>query len=226
MRPNTSKYILTALCALAMLLFSPALQANQSITLSNSPYTYEGQYVGPYTMNISPSPGSLLAFCLDGNQYFNPTTGILASPTASVSTTLTTEREDEVAFLAAYSLNTDPTHTAVATVEGPVQFAIWSIMSTLPTGVLVDVNNNKNALALVTQAVAFYNQYKNTSYLNPAVAGSFMNGVRFWTPDGSAANGLPNGNQRFVTVTPEPGTVVFLGTGVLLLALSRIRRRR
>ncbi len=36
--------------------------------------------------------------------------------------------------------------------------------------------------------------------------------------------------QRFMTevpfAAPEPGTVALMGTGVLLIALSRIRRRR
>src|ERR1039457_5635697 len=96
MRANTRNYLLTALGTLAILVFSPALQATQSITLTSTPYTYEGQSVGPYTANITPTPGNLLVFCLDGNQHFNPSTGILSSFSSLAggqTSTLNTDRK-------------------------------------------------------------------------------------------------------------------------------------
>ena len=230
MRPNTRNYILTAAGTLTILLFSPALQANQSITLTNTPYTYEGQSVGPYTANITPTPGSLLVFCLDGNKTFSNTTGTLSafSSIAGGQSSGLNQQEEEAAFLASYSLTLDPTHSNISADEGPMQLAIWSIMGTLPSSVTVSSTVNTAAYAFVMQA-------QNLVINHPTLflpTGTFMSTVSIWLP----TNWPTASNQRFVTVgtlppqilnaTPEPGTVVFLGTGVLLLALSRIRRRR
>ena len=222
MRANTRNYLLTALGTLAILVFSPALQATQSITLTNTPYTYEGQSVGPYTANITPTPGNLLVFCLDGNQHFNPSTGILSSFSSLAggqTSTLNTD-EEEAAFLASYSLTLDPNHNNISVDEGPMQLAIWSIMGTLPSGVTVSLTVNSAAYAYKQQAATF------VSGSSSAALSAFMSTVKIWTPDGWSPTGSPTQNQRFITFTPEPGTMVFMGTGVLLLALSRIRRRR
>ncbi len=227
MRSNTHNSILTAAIAVAILIFCPALQATQTISLISAPYSYAGQSVGPYTMNISPTPGNLLAFCLDGNQIFHSDTGSLGSSASSVNANLTAVQEDEVALLASWSLAQDPGHTNINGVEGPIQLAIWYVMNTLPSGVVVDATHNTPAWSFVTQAQTHYGAH--TSFFNNT-PGSFMSSVQIWTPTNwvhyTAGMAVSAENQRFITFTPEPGTMIFLGTGVVLMALSRIRRRR
>ena len=227
MRSNTRNSILTAAIAVAILIFCPALQATQTISMISAPYSYAGQSVGPYTMNISPTPGNLLAFCLDGNQYFHSDTGNLRSAASSVSPNLSVLQEDEVALLASWSLTQDPNHTNINNVEGPIQLAIWNVMGTLPTGLTLTPTQTSAMNSYVTQAQTYYSQH--TAFFNNT-PGSFMSTVQIWTPTNwvpyTAGMLTSAEKQRFITFTPEPGTMVFLGTGVVLMALSRIRRRR
>src|ERR1035438_992406 len=234
MRSNTHNYLLTAASAVALLI-CPALRANQSITLTSTPYTYLTYSVGPYTADITPSPGSLLVFCMDGNKTYVNTTGTLYAfndntvggfqnlPGQAVLDT----QEEEVAFLAAYDGYLDPTHTHIATDEGPIQLAIWYIMGTLPSGATVSATQNTAAWAYVTQAQSIVTH--NPTLFSTTAATGFMSTVQVWMP----TNYPTTPNQRFITMgtltpqiittltaTPEPGTMVFLGTGVLLMALS------
>jgi MYXO-CTERM domain-containing protein len=71
------------------------------------------------------------------------------------------------------------------------------------------------------------------AYPHDLIPTTFLTSVSIWTPD------QPGSQQRFMTAVrddsmiqsalPEPGTAVFLGTGVLLLALAggvAMRRRK
>jgi hypothetical protein len=95
--------------------------------------------------------------------------------------------------------------------------------------------NTPNAIAYAALAVSEVQNHPTVF----AIGSTFMNTVLVWTPSvftASSGSTIISGNQRFIsagsmppgvlTSTPEPGTVVFLGTGVLLMALSRIRRRK
>lgn len=55
--------------------------------------------------------------------------------------------------------------------------------------------------------------------VSAGLATSLMDTAEIFSPD-------DHNSQKFITVTPEPATAVFLSTGVLLMSLSRIRRRR
>jgi hypothetical protein len=132
--------------------------------------------------------------------------------------TTVTPEEEEAAFLASYSLYlgaTSPTSN-VSTVNGPISMAIWQLMGTLGS-----TAPDPAALPYIQMAQSAYNDGLIAPYLS-----SFS----IWTPSAGVSS------QKFITAirldtmvlsaTPEPGTVVFLGTGVLLMGLSRIRRRR
>lgn len=223
---TTRHHILIALSAVIVLLLCPALQANQTITLVDTPNHYAGESVGPYTASISGVIGNLLVFCLDGNKTTSGTTTgdlKLFTTLAGGQTTALNQKEEEAAFLAAYSLTLDPTRTTnVNTVEGPISLAIWSIMGTLPSNLTL-------TLAQTTAMNSYVTLAQNIVTNNPLYSASsaFMSTVSIWIPTNT------NANQRFITVStlppgsvPEPGTIVFLSTGVVLLALSRIRRRK
>jgi|ERR1035438_312145 hypothetical protein len=232
MRSNTLNYTLTAATAAAVLFFCPALRANATITVS---WSNPGGYATATTASNpfgAPSWTTQLVFCLDGNQYYSGGGGTLAT----TSSTVTATQEEEAAFLAAYAGYLDPSHNdnnSTSTVESDIQTAIWDVMHTLP-GVTVTGN-----------ALTDYNKAVSEVANNPtlfATGSAFMNTVLVWTPSPFTVNTgttIVSGNQRFIgvgsltpqiittlTSTPEPGTMVFLGTGVLLMALSRIRRRK
>jgi hypothetical protein len=64
-----------------------------------------------------------------------------------------------------------------------------------------------------------------TAYLSGQISSSFLSGVNIWNP--GTPGRASTAEQRYMVATvPEPTTMVFLGSGLLLIALSRIRRRR
>jgi hypothetical protein len=229
---HNRKLFLTVVSTLAILLLCPALWADTTITLTGGyPYSPIGNdLAGPYTITLS-TPGSpaqtFLAFCLDANKNFiSGSTGVLTpfSALAGGQTATLNQHEEEAAFLASYDMSQDPGHTNVTVFEGPVSLAIWSTMQTLGgTGFTVSSTVNSGAY------LDFINA-QNAVTGNPgmyAPTSAFMSGFSIWTPTGWSATDT-SASQRFIvfTPTPEPGTLAFMGTGVLLLVLGRIRRRR
>jgi hypothetical protein len=219
MHPHTRKLILTAIATLAFLLVCPALLANTALEITN---VYNWSYVDSNGDNVVPGPylatiggvENLLVYCLDlhiatpvGNTY----DGYLTHPT--------TPAEDEAAFLAAYSLTLgaptgDP--TIVQNYEGPISMAIWQLMGTL----------TQNGSSIPPDPAAqYFVDLATTAYNNHQISSAFLSSVNIWNP-GTPGSGS-TAEQRFIyTATPEPTTLVFLGSGLLLIALSRIRRRR
>jgi hypothetical protein len=105
--------------------------------------------------------------------------------------------------------------TIVQNYEGPISMAIWQLMGTL-------TQNGSSTPA--DPAAQYFIDIATTAYNSGQISNSFLSSVNIWNP---GTPGGVNSEQRFiVATTPEPTTVVFLGTGVLLIALSRIRRRR
>jgi hypothetical protein len=221
-RPNTRNLIPTLFTGLVVLLLSPRLDAS-SITLTGNPtFAYEGILVGPYAATLDTDPNSLV-FCLDlhldsyvGTRY----DGSLFAPQ--------TQGEKEAAFLASYSLYLGaPSGGLVNSVEGPISMAIWQLMGTM------GATPNDPAAQPYIQLAQFADS-------NNAITPSFLGDVSIWTPTPAGSS------QRFVTAirkdslifdalredlaaldnAPEPGTIVLLSIGVLLMAFGGIRRRR
>jgi hypothetical protein len=242
MLPSTRRFILAA-SASAILLLCPAMRANQTSFVNVTANNYSG--IGPYGGNFQslapPSTGTIYftgaIFCMTGNQgYSGSVQGsysslaeLIASPPSNLA------QDEEAAFLATYALNRGASPTGndtlpssrsiLTTVDTPTQYAIWTIMSTLPSGGVPTAFQAATSL-LVSEA---QNAYKNGLIKNTTSAPSYLSQVYIWTPTGG-------GSQSFVTLVnnpdmihaaiPEPGTMIFMGTGVLLMALGRIRRRR
>ena len=222
MRPNTRHWILKSACALALTLACPGLQATTIQLTGNPTFGYQGILVGPYAATLGDDPAALV-FCMDLHidTYLGTTyEGSLSAPQ--------TQMEQEAAFLASYALYLGaPSGGLVVSVEGPVSMAIWQIMGTLgPTA--------------PDPAAQSYIELAQSAYSNHAITPAFLTGVSVWTPS------QPGSAQRFVTAVPddfmirgalgggqsagasdapEPPTLVFFGSGLLLITLSRIRRR-
>jgi hypothetical protein len=214
---NRRNFVLTAaLGVLAILLFCPGIPAATIIITGNYSWDYDGVAVGPYLATLNGEP-NLPVFCMDlhVDTYVGTTyTGSLSTPT--------TQAEEEAAFLASYSLYLGAPgsdQTTINDVEGPIAMAIWQLMGTLGT-------------TQADPAAAPYILLAQSAYSNHLIPASFLNNVTIWTPD------QPGSSQRFITAvpddstitsaTPEPGTAVFLGSGVVLLALGStlVRWRR
>jgi hypothetical protein len=219
MHPHTRKLVLTAVGTLAFLLSCPALRANTTLEITN---VYSWSYVDSNGDNIVPGPylatiggvQNLLVFCLDlhistpiGTMF----DGYLTHPS--------TPAEEEAAFLAAYLLimgTPSGNSTFVQNYEGPISMAIWQLMGTL--------TQNGNSTPADPAAQQFID-IATTAYNSGQISSSFLSGVDIWHP-GTPGSGSTAEQRFIVATTPEPGTLLFLGTGVLLMALSRIRRRR
>jgi hypothetical protein len=213
-RPNFRKWMLTAVGVPAILFLFPALHAT-SITLTGNPnFGYQGILVGPYAATLGTDPNSLV-FCLDLHIDTYVGVGYLGDVSSPH-----TQLEKEAAFLASYALYLGaPSGGLVDTVEGPISMAIWQLMETMGS-------------TPPDPAAQPFIQLAQSAYSNDLITPDFLSGVSIWSPNPAGSS------QRFVTAirddsmirsaVPEPGTLVLLGIGVLLLVVSRalaIRRR-
>jgi hypothetical protein len=219
LHPHIRRLVLTAVGTLALLLFCPAARANTTLDLTN---VFNWSYVdsngdnmvpGPYLATIGGVP-NLLVYCLDLHIDTSVGTtfdGYLTHPN--------TPAEDEAAFLAAYSLTLgtpDGNPTIVQGSDGPVSMAIWQLMGTL---------TQNGSSTLPDPAAQQFLDIATTAYTNGQISSSFLSSVDIWNP-GTPGSGS-SAEQRFiVATTPEPTTLVFLGSGLLLFALHQIRRRK
>jgi hypothetical protein len=216
---HTRKLVLAAVGTLAFLLLCPAVRANTTLELTN---VFNWSYIDSNGDNIVPGPylatiggvQNLLVFCLDlhiDTPVQTTFDGYLTHPN--------TPAEDEAAFLAAYSL-TVGTPTGNATVvhdyDGPISMAIWQLMGTL---------TQNGSSTLPDPAAQHFIDLATTAYNNGQISSSFLSSVNIWNP--GTPGGGSTAEQRFIEAnTPEPATLVFLGSGLLLIAFSRIRRGR
>lgn len=197
-----------------------------------------GDSVGPYPGTLKDTTTcTTLPFvqfmCLDGNVTTNWRTTL----TIGTLTHPADQQEEEAAFLASLLLadaaaqgvtlpstsapnpGASYTQTFIDTYAGPITFAIWQIMGTLPGG----VTEPSGAAAFVTTAQAEYTNVFNSAASPYHAAGqTFLASTDIFTPN-------PQGSaQRFITMgsfasVPEPGTLGLLAAGLLLAGLRSAR---
>lgn len=204
------------LCALPLLVLCPTLRAS-AITFglgSNPNQIYAGINVGPYTGTVTTAAQITEFFCLD--LHLAATFGGTYAGDTRIPTT---QQEKEAAFLASYSLflgapSSNP--AAVNKVEGPISMAIWQIMGSM------------GSTSIDPAAQSYVNMAQN-AYFNGYITPTYLAHVVIFQPSNL-------GIQRFISAyeddslvanaTPEPGTLIFICGGLLLIAIGIFRRRR
>ena len=201
--------------AAAVLCFVPSAfadTANMTLTGagSNAPY---GVYVGPYTATINGTPTQVICDDYSHDSYIGEswTANVSSFPSLSdvrFTSGNETQNYDEAAYLANILFDVSSNKSEA----DALQYAIWYIFDP------VDVQNavgNRSFFSDATDVngVAYW---LNDASAQTFTAGEFSN-ILFYTP---ASGGNP---QEFIVRTPEPGTVLLLGLGLVGVFLFKRR---
>jgi hypothetical protein len=205
---------------LAIALFANSAYATSTLLLGNNPnQVYDGQNVGPYSVTLDGT--NYYAFCITESLTATWNTSYGGTVETAANTTLSRAQE-EAAFLASYALYDGlpgVNNTTNTNLDGAISFAIWEIMtpSSIPT----------MPASAITAAAPFVS-LANSAYTSGVINAAFLSQIKIFVPTNPAIQSFVmavSDTPMDKAATPEPGTMVMLGAGLLLVGFSRYKRR-
>ena len=219
--------LVVAVCA--MLSLNPMKAYADSVTLTLDPnwgdyaqyswFSNGTQYteaVGPYTAILNGDgynnvPVLVICYDMQASTYVGQTYSGTIQPVTGFSSSTSTAIL-EATFLGNELINDGGLNAPLAT-RGAISTAIWQIMNPSSTTQISSFPNNPAAQSYITDAIVAVG--------NGSWTAADANLYSTWMPDDIYI-------QRFdaPSPTPEPGSLILLGTGMIGLATFLYRRRR